>query len=315
MVRRATPAEVKRWLERHATRARPARGRRAGARARRAVRARRRRVRPAHVPVRPVGLGQDLLARRAARAASDGDQPAGRRARPELGLRAARKAADRADDEPAERYRAAVFPVGVRSGTSDEARIGVRFRGAQPGRPGGGAPARPGRRPRGVLGADSRSMEDAEIRSVEDLARSRAEALKQRARNLGVDRWGIWPGPEGAVAARRGGGRRPLRAASSSTSARSRRARSRSLAAGAVLERLWRERSRREPVAIVIDEAHNVCPCRARGPAHRPRHRRRDQDRRRGAQVRPLSHRRDPAAAEGARERRCPSATTSYSCG
>ncbi len=32
------------------------------------------------------------------------------------------------------------------------------------------------------------------------------------------------------------------------------------IAAGAVLERLWRERSRREPVAIVIDEAHNICP-------------------------------------------------------
>ena len=30
--------------------------------------------------------------------------------------------------------------------------------------------------------------------------------------------------------------------------------------AGAVLERLWRERARREPIAIVIDEAHNVCP-------------------------------------------------------
>jgi hypothetical protein len=39
-----------------------------------------------------------------------------------------------------------------------------------------------------------------------------------------------------------------------------------SLAAGAVLERLWRERSRREPVAIVIDEAHNVCPAEPEDP-------------------------------------------------
>jgi hypothetical protein len=34
------------------------------------------------------------------------------------------------------------------------------------------------------------------------------------------------------------------------------------LAAEAVLERLWRRRSRREPMLIVIDEAHNVCPAR-----------------------------------------------------
>jgi uncharacterized protein len=33
-----------------------------------------------------------------------------------------------------------------------------------------------------------------------------------------------------------------------------------SLAATAVLDALWAERERREPVLIVIDEAHNVCP-------------------------------------------------------
>jgi uncharacterized protein len=38
------------------------------------------------------------------------------------------------------------------------------------------------------------------------------------------------------------------------------------LTAGAVLERLWRERARREPVAIVIDEAQNVCPAEPADP-------------------------------------------------
>ena len=38
------------------------------------------------------------------------------------------------------------------------------------------------------------------------------------------------------------------------------------LTAGAVLERLWRERARREPVAIVIDEAQNVCPAESGDP-------------------------------------------------
>jgi DNA helicase HerA-like ATPase len=33
-----------------------------------------------------------------------------------------------------------------------------------------------------------------------------------------------------------------------------------------VLERLWRRRARREPVAIVIDEAHNVCPAEPEDP-------------------------------------------------
>ena len=38
------------------------------------------------------------------------------------------------------------------------------------------------------------------------------------------------------------------------------------LVADAVLERLWKLRSRREPVLIVIDEAHNVCPAEPPDP-------------------------------------------------
>ena len=89
-------------------------------------------------------------------------------------------------------------------------------------------------------------------------------------------------------------------AASWRTLARSRSRAERSLVAGSVLERALAAPRRTAPVAIVIDEAHNVCPASARGRAHRARHRGRDQDRGRGAQVRPLPDRRDPAAAEGA---------------
>ena len=40
----------------------------------------------------------------------------------------------------------------------------------------------------------------------------------------------------------------------------------RTLVAGSLLERLWSRRAEREPIAIVIDEAHNVCPAVPRDP-------------------------------------------------
>jgi DNA helicase HerA-like ATPase len=51
------------------------------------------------------------------------------------------------------------------------------------------------------------------------------------------------------------------------------------IAAGHVLERLWRRRAAREPVVIVIDEAHNVCPRGAGGAGRGARHRGRHPDR------------------------------------
>jgi uncharacterized protein len=168
------------------------------------------------------------------------------------------------DPDIAERYRAAVFPVGIRSGTSDEARIGVRFRDLSPAAQAAVLRLDPvaDREEYGELTA---LVEDAGVRTLEDLARSAADDLKQRARNLGVDRWGIWPGPEGqslpdeVVSAT---APRCLVVDLGSLPTREEQ----SLAAGAVLERLWRERARREPVAIVIDEAHNVCPAEPGDP-------------------------------------------------
>ena len=86
-----------------------------------------------------------------------------------------------------------------------------------------------------------------------------SDALRLRARNLGVDRWGIWPGPKGKSLAEEldepDGSRCMVVDLGSLTTSQEQ-----ALTAGAVLERLWRRRAGRDPIAIVIDEAHNVCP-------------------------------------------------------
>ncbi len=108
-------------------------------------------------------------------------------------------------------------------------------------------------------------VDDESIRSFDDLAKSPAEDLKLRARNLGIDRFGIWPGPEGESLLDElvsPAGPRCLVVDLGSLGTREEQ----TLTAGAVLERLWRERGRREPVVIVIDEAQNVCPAEAGDP-------------------------------------------------
>ena len=75
--------------------ARSAGGRRARARRRRPLRARRGRLRPAHVPLRPVRLGQDVLARARPGAAPARDRPPHRHPRPQLRLRPPRERARR----------------------------------------------------------------------------------------------------------------------------------------------------------------------------------------------------------------------------
>jgi DNA helicase HerA-like ATPase len=90
------------------------------------------------------------------------------------------------------------------------------------------------------------------------LERADASALAQRTRNLGVDKWGIWArnDPGSTLDALADPSVRALVVDLGSLETRDEQA----LMAEAVLERLWDLRSRREPVLIVIDEAHNVCP-------------------------------------------------------
>jgi uncharacterized protein len=89
-------------------------------------------------------------------------------------------------------------------------------------------------------------------------------SLGVRARNLGVDRWQIWSGadPGSLEELVRPGGPRCVVADLGSLATRDEQG----VAAEAILAALWRRRTAREPVLIVIDEAHNVCPGDPDGP-------------------------------------------------
>jgi DNA helicase HerA-like ATPase len=99
---------------------------------------------------------------------------------------------------------------------------------------------------------------------LDDIARPGAKALVRRAHNLGVDGWGIWArqDPGSTLDALDDPAVRCLVVDLGSLATPQEQA----VAAEAVLERLWRRRSRREPMLIVIDEAHNVCPAQPEDP-------------------------------------------------
>jgi DNA helicase HerA-like ATPase len=83
-------------------------------------------------------------------------------------------------------------------------------------------------------------------------------ALGARLRNLGIHRWRVWSeGDAGSVQelVAPGGPRATVVDVGSLDTAGEQ-----AIAAESVLATLWRRRSEREPVLIVIDEAHNVCP-------------------------------------------------------
>ncbi len=268
-----------------------ARRRRARAPAGAAVRARRERVRPAHVPLRPVGLGQDVRAGVGARAAAARDRAADRRARPELGLRPAGRGARRVDDELASRYRRRRRLVGVAATAEGADRLHVRFARLDPRGAGRAAAARPDRRPRGARRARLRCSSDREARRrSRDAARVEARPGSAGSRagcaTSASRAGGVWArGDAGSVLDRVAtGGPRCL----VSTSARSPRPRSRRSSARRCWRALAAPRRAREPILIVIDEAHNVCPRDPAEPADRARHRARRPDRRRGPQVRAL---------------------------
>jgi DNA helicase HerA-like ATPase len=89
-------------------------------------------------------------------------------------------------------------------------------------------------------------------------------SLGVRARNLGVDRWEIWSGNDSGSLEElvQPGGPRCVVADLGSLPTRDELA----VAAEALLAALWRRRTAREPILIVIDEAHNVCPAAPEGP-------------------------------------------------
>lgn len=103
---------------------------------------------------------------------------------------------------------------------------------------------------------------DASARDVAERLLSAREpeirALGTRLRNLGVHRWTIWStGDAGSVQDLvQRGGPRALVVDLGSLGTWGEKA----IAAESVLAALWRRRADREPVLVVIDEAHNVCP-------------------------------------------------------
>jgi uncharacterized protein len=163
-----------------------------------------------------------------------------------------------ADAGAVERFASAAGSIAVRSGASGPARLAVRFRDLSPAHQAALLRLDP-LADREEYAELSALVEDERIRSLDDLEQVASDALKLRARNLGVDRWDIWPGPEGKSLAAElddAGGPRCLVVDLGSLGTREEQV----VTAGAVLERLWRRRAAREPIAIVIDEAHNVCP-------------------------------------------------------
>jgi uncharacterized protein len=154
--------------------------------------------------------------------------------------------------------------IAVRSGVDGPAAIRVRFRELSPALQAAVLRLDP-LADREEYAELTALVEDEGIRSLADLEQVDSKALKLRARNRGVERFGIWPGPEGEsllAELEDPAGPRCLVVDIGSLGTREEQA----LTASAVLERLWRRRAAREPIAIVIDEAHNVCPAEPAGP-------------------------------------------------
>jgi uncharacterized protein len=104
----------------------------------------------------------------------------------------------------------------------------------------------------------------AALEELETSERPEARRLHLRAKNLGVDAFGIWArgGPSTLLEALGSDGPRCAVIDLGSLPTREEQA----LVAASVLGALWRRRERREPVLVVIDEAHNVCPAQPEDP-------------------------------------------------
>ena len=90
-----------------------------------------------------------------------------------------------------------------------------------------------------------------------------ARRLLSRARNLGLDKWTLWAGAEGhSITADLRADLRCLVVDLGSLDTREEQ----TLTAATVLSQLWERRAEREPVLIVIDEAHNICPAAPSDP-------------------------------------------------
>jgi DNA helicase HerA-like ATPase len=171
-------------------------------------------------------------------------------------------------EEPvAGRYRAAAAGLGVhRAGSDGSDRLRVQFAELEPAAQAALLRLDPvaDRQEHAELDALLAAERRPTLESFLASERPEVQRLAQRVRNLGIDRFGVWAlgdagsTPETAVApAGRG-----LVVDLGSLATRTEQA----LTAAAVLGALWRRRERREPVLVVIDEAHNICPAEPEDP-------------------------------------------------
>jgi uncharacterized protein len=103
---------------------------------------------------------------------------------------------DGADPGMLERFGSVAGSVAVRSGAGGPAAIRVRFRELSSAQQAALLRLDP-LADREEYAELTALVEDESIRSLADLEQAEDDALRLRAQNLGVDRWGIWPGPEG----------------------------------------------------------------------------------------------------------------------
>ncbi len=98
------------------------------------------------------------------------------------------------------------------------------------------------------------------LEALADSDRPETRRLVLRARNLGLDAFGLWArgAPGSLLDALTDEGPRCVVFDLGSLPTREEQ----SLVAASVLGELWRRREQRNPVLVVIDEAHNVCPAR-----------------------------------------------------
>jgi hypothetical protein len=164
-----------------------------------------------------------------------------------------------ADEPTAERWRAVAEGIDIRSGTGAH-RLCVRLRELARGQAAAALRLDPvaDREEHAELDALVMDARPETLNDVLHAERPEAHALALRIRNLGIDRWGAWARETGESALEAVGdpGVRCLVLDLGSLDTHEEQA----LVAGAVLGKLWERRAERNPVLIVIDEAHNVCP-------------------------------------------------------
>ena len=182
------------------------------------------------------------------------------------------EAADRTDPELAARYAAAAGTISVRrAGAEGADPILLSFAELSPAGRAATLQLDPiiDRDEYGVLTELLEAQQEGQpiVRGLDDIRATGlpgSRELALRAANLGVLDWGIWAGGRAGSIVREltEGDARCLVIDLGSLDTRQEQR----VVAEAVLSTLWEHRARREPILVVIDEAHNICPAEPGDP-------------------------------------------------